>query len=315
VLFLATGIRRRKLAGLALLGILLGNGLCLLAHGPATFLLARSVAGLGAGLTTFAFGSISTFARSARNFAIFSGLSVATMAAADAIIPGLLERAGLAALFGLLAVPAVIALLCSGLLPEETGSSGTLKLPRGAVWRPAALGLLTNLCFFTALAAFWTYAAQIAVAKGNAASRVGQLLAAAFLLGGILGSALAAVTALRVRPGNMIAVGAAVMSATMLIMIWSSGFDQYAASVCVYLLCWFTSYPFLMSLLAEIDPEGGLTVLGVLTQSAGWLIGPALGSVLIAGGRGYGGLGALCASGFLAAMVCALASRLRTYAR
>lgn len=313
VLFLVAGMRRHRLAILALVGILVGNGWSVIADSPLAYLFARSVAGLGAGLTTFAFGTIATFPRPARNFAIFSGLSVCTMASADAMIPGLLARAGLPGLFGLLAVPAVVALVLSGLLPEKVEVAGALRmaLPRGAMWTPAALGLFTNLCFFTALAAFWTFAAEIALAKGDAAISVGQLLGTAFLLGGILGSTMAVVASSRIRPSSMIGVGAAAMSASVAAMVWFSNFDAFAVALCVYLLFWFTSYPFLMALLAELDSAGGLTILGVLTQSAGWLVGPALGSVLVAGGGSYGRLGILCCTGFLVATIGGMTSRMR----
>jgi MFS transporter, DHA1 family, inner membrane transport protein len=306
VLFLLGKMSRRRLAGGALLAVIAGNLLCMGASSVATYCGARFFAGVGCGLTTAAFGMIATTSRPARNFALFSGASVVLMSAAQGWIPGLIARHGLAALFALIAAPASFALLFVALIPDTApaASHGAMTLTAGAQRPRAMVALLANVAFFTSLAGFWTYVVEISVANGNAAARVTQIVAGGFLFGGIAGSLIAAATGSRVRPFLPAAVNSAIMAAAVGTIVWAPGFTAFAFSAVIFLLCWFTTYPFLMALLAEVDPAGGLTVMGVLAQSIGWLSGPALGSVLLARGA-YGGLGTLSIGGFLLATVCA----------
>jgi predicted MFS family arabinose efflux permease len=310
VLFLLGKTPRRRVALLALLGVIAGNGLCIVANSPLSYMGARFIAGVGCGLTTSAFGILATSKRPARNFAIFSGASVALMSAADACIPALMSRGGLAALFGLIAAPAVLSLPFVGLISNQTVSSSivSVAIPVGPLRRAAVLCLLTTACFFTALAAFWTYVTEIAVANGGSAQRVAHILAAAFLFGGTGGSAFAALMSSRLRPAVLVCFSAPLMAAAVAAVVWIPGFPIFAGAASLFLLLWFVTYPFLMSLLASLDSAGGLTVVGVLTQSLGWMAGPALGSLLIAEGS-YGRLGALCCTGLLLAAVCSYASR------
>ena len=306
VIFLLGQLSRRRLACGALLAVIAGNLLCIGANSVLAYCSARFLAGVGCGLTTAAFGMISAMSRPARHFALFSGSSVILMSAAQAGIPALLVRCGLPALFALIAAPAGIALLFVALIPNSApaASPGVPALPTGAQRRRAIPALLSNVAFFTSLAAFWAYVVEISVANGNAAARVTQIVAGGFLFGGIAGSIIAAAAGSRVRPFLPAAVNSAVMAAAVAIMVWVPGFPAFAFSAVIFLLCWFTTYPFLMALLAEIDPTGGLTVMGVLAQSVGWLSGPVLGSALLARGA-YGSLGWLSIAGFLSAAACA----------
>jgi MFS transporter, DHA1 family, inner membrane transport protein len=306
VLFLLARLSRRRLACAALSAVIAGNLLCIAASSILGYLSARFLAGVGCGLTTAAFGMIATTSRPARNFALFSGSSVVLMSAAQAWIPVLLARSGLPALFALIAAPAGIALVFVALIPNSppTASRGAVTLTSAAQRPRVILALLSNVAFFTSLAAFWTYVVEISIANGNAAPRVTQIVAGGFLFGGIAGSVIAAAAGSRVRPFLPILVNSATMAAAVAIMVWVPGFSAFASSAVIFLLCWFTTYPFLMALLAEIDPAGGLTVIGVLAQSVGWLGGPALGSALVAQGA-YGSLGWLSTGGFLLTAACA----------
>jgi DHA1 family inner membrane transport protein len=303
VLFLLGRAPRRVVAVAALSAVIAGNALCIFADSTLAYMGARYIAGVGCGLTTAAFGIMAAVGRPARNFAIFSGATVVLMSAADACIPSVLGHAGLTGFFALIATPALIALPFVGLIPV-TRSEATANV-FSAFGRGAVLGLLTNALFFTALAAFWTYVTEIAVANGNDAQSVSHTLAVTFLSGGIGGSVLATGIAARLRPATAIAINSPLLAATATIIVWVPGFNSFAAAVALYLLLWFTTYPFLMALLASLDSRGGLTVAGVLTQSLGWLVGPAVGSVLISSGW----LGPMCCVGFLLASVCAFSSR------
>jgi predicted MFS family arabinose efflux permease len=308
VLFLLGRAPRRVVAIVALTAVIAGNALCIFADSAIAYMGARFIAGVGCGLTTSAFGIMAAVGRPARNFAIFSGATVVLMSAADACIPSVLDHAGLAGFFVLIATPASFALAFVGLMPvtQSEGSAGISSV----FSRGAALGLLTNALFFTALAAFWTYVTEIAVANGNDAQSVSHTIAITFLSGGIGGSTLAAVIAARLRPATAIAINTPLLATAAAIIVWVPGFNSFAAAVAVYLLLWFTTYPFLMALLASLDSRGGLTVAGVLTQSLGWLAGPALGSALISHGSPQW-LGAMCCAGFVLASTCAFSSRRR----
>ena len=301
VLFLLGRTPRRVVAIAALTAVIAGNALCIFAGSTVAYMGARFIAGVGCGLTTSAFGILAAVGRPARNFAIFSGATVVLMSAADACIPFVLGHAGLTGFFALIATPALIALPFVGLIPATQSEASVFStFGQGAV-----LGLLTNALFFTALAAFWTYVTEIAVANGNDAPAVSHTIAVTFLSGGIGGSALAAAIAARLRPATAIAINTPLMAATAAMIVWVPGFNSFAAALAVYLLLWFTTYPFLMALLASLDSRGGLTVAGVLTQSLGWMVGPALGSVLISSGW----LGPMCCAGFVLASICAFSSR------
>ncbi len=308
VLFLLSRAPRRVVALAALTAVIAGNVLCIFAGSAIAYMGARFIAGVGCGLTTCAFDIMAAVGRPARNFAIFSGATVVLMSAADACIPSVLDHAGLAGFFALIAAPAALTLPFVGAMPvtQSEASAGVFS----AFGRGAVLGLSTNALFFTALAAFWTYVTEIAVANGNDAQSVSHTIAITFLSGGIGGSTLAAVLAARLRPATAIAINSPLLATAAAIIVWIPGFNSFAVAAAVYLLLWFATYPFLMALLASLDSRGGLTVAGVLTQSLGWLAGQALGSALISHGSPQS-LGAMCCAGFLLASACAFASRRR----
>ncbi len=305
VLFALGIVRRRPLAITALTTIAVGNLLCVYIHSFGEFIAARALAGLGAGLSTAAFGLLASTRMPEQKFAIFSGSVVILISLLGLAVPSLVGLGGVRAVFVLIAAIAITALSVTGLIPQGIGASSQGRTAGAVViLRTSSLiALAMTLSFFAAIAGLWTYIGELGARAGILPTSVSRIVAVSFLFGGALGSLGATLLAPRVKRStvaSMCLVGAAV-AANLLASL--PGEYVYAAAVALFLLCWFLCYPFLMGLLADLDRSGRLTVFGVLVQAVGWSLGPAIAAQLMVR-HAFIGLGLWGSAGFALALLC-----------
>jgi predicted MFS family arabinose efflux permease len=309
VLFALTRFNRRYLGIIALLTIIAGNVLCAAASSYVAIMGARFLAGVGCGLTTAAFGMLAATRLPVRNFAIFSGSAVVITAAFGSVASHVTATYGVRGLFILIIVPAVCALASSGVLPRQNpGSTHSAVVQRRTTFYSSLFPLLMTTFFFVAISSFWSNLSGTGAASGASTDYVTSIISMCFLLGGSLGSVVAAMLAARISRYTVIAVSLVVAALAVSLSTLFPSPAHYTVGAAAFLFLWFLNYPFLMGVLANIDPSGRLTVWGILAQSLGWMIGPAAGGILIEKGA-FAMLGGFSAFCFLISLCFAIATR------
>jgi predicted MFS family arabinose efflux permease len=308
VILFARRVSQRSMATWALMIIMAGNVGCLWAASFGGYVTLRLIAGVGGGLATSAYGMLAGTRQATRNYAINSMSSVLLVAVSGAIVPLISKFVGANSLFVLITLVALLALGASPWLPSEKGNAGTVD--RGDPAREgrasaAILSILTTLFYFTAILAFWSYVAEIGAHHDLSPVLVAETLSVSFLVSGVAGSLLVAAFGGRAPPRLMILLCTLVTGLSICAVILRPEAAAYVSAVPIFILAWFVIYPFLMGLMARIDPTGRLAILGMLSQMAGGVAGPLLGSVLSRPERLPLFAGA-CAGGILISLVCAV---------
>jgi predicted MFS family arabinose efflux permease len=301
-------VGRPQIALAALLLVIGGNLLCLPAHGFLTYAGARFIAGIGCGLTTSAYGDLATTLRPERNFAILSGATVVLTSAFGSIAPWLATQLGTDSLFLLIALLATAALPGVRLITVKppdlsavSPSRGVLLLPRDSI-----TGISMMLLYFIPLSAYWAYVTQLGVAREVDPTTVAKIVSVGFLVSGFGGSLVATLPAVREKHGLVITVAALGSAASVLITCVVPNLFVYAAAVSVFIFLWFLALPFLMGVLSALDPSGRLAISGIIIETIGFVLGPALAGLLIER-HSYIAFSAACAVVFGASITCALA--------
>lgn len=306
VLALGSCVRQRTLAIAALVAIVVGNLLCLKCSTFLEFATARTLAGIGCGLTLAAFGMLAATDSPQRNFAIYNGLIIATIAIAAACAPALFELGGGSALFVLIAAGGALALALVGWLPNarpsnEARSSWRIALAPERRYA-AASSLAMMLLLFIPVGAFWSYTAEIGAAHNYAAGFVANAISLSFFAGGIVASATAALLGHsrdHRRILRLCIIGLAFAAAVASLAVTPI---VYFVAMLVFVFLWMLAWPYAMSLLTRIDATGWLAVAGLLIQSAGFSIGPAFTGSLISA-RQLGAFAGACSLLLLLSLV------------
>jgi predicted MFS family arabinose efflux permease len=311
VLALVNVVPQRSLGAAALVAIIAGNLLCLRAFTFGELAAARLLAGIGCGLTLVAFGMLAATRRPQRNFSIYNGLIIAATSICASTAPWLFVLGGGNALFELLALIAAVALASLAWLPREIPSKRADNAWRIALAPERRLAVVCTLAMmlllFVPVGAFWSYVAEIGASRDYAASFVANTISLSFLAGGVIASVTAALLG-HARDHRTILrfciVGAAVAADAVTL---GSKPSIYMIGLLLFVFLWMLAWPYAMSMLAGIDTTGRLAVAGLLIQSAGFSIGPALtGSVIAA--HQYAGFATFCTLLFLLSLA-ALALR------
>lgn len=302
----------RLLAFIALATVAGGNLLSVWADGLPGYASTRFVAGLGCGLSLLAYSLLGMTARPEQNFALNNYVNLIAGAVVVFGVPWLFGLAGVNGLFLLLAATALAVMPTTRLLPphavlvanEVTSFAATSSRP--AHFPRVVAGLMT-LVYFSALGPFWAYVAEFAAARGHDPTVTAHLLSVGLLAAGLAGT-LSATRLQSRRRTSIIACCCAGAACTAGILLQSTSELIYGAALVGFVYLWFLAFPFQMGLLSALDRSGRLTVLGMLLQTAGFVIGPLLVAPLVDAQR-YGQVAAMCIAGFMIAFGCALVVR------
>jgi DHA1 family inner membrane transport protein len=282
------GLHVRHIAAGALGLIIIGNGLSAGADGFAAHAACRLIAGLGEGCTIAFAGQLAQRATADRDFAVYTALILIAGAVNLELAPSLLQRFGVAGLLGLLAAWAAVALFLLGSLPDRLHAPRTAEAAVRSATRVDALVLV--LILYVGLASLWTLVGRFGIATGLAAGEVSQIIGRAFLLAGLAGAALA--PALARRFGSQLVIAAMIcgMASAGVVLVLQPGGSTFTFATAGFIFAWFSCFPNVMGFLARLDPAGHLAVSGMLVQSLGFAISPAL-SAAITGAIGLTGAG------------------------
>ncbi|MXN75567.1 MFS transporter [Burkholderia sp. 4701] len=281
--------RRVTACAIALFGA--GNLLTALwMPGFAALLALRAVTALGGGsLMVLCMTSAATSDNSDRMY----GLWVVGQLIAGAI--GLFVLPHVFAAIGLRALYAALAALALGSAPLARGFPASLgerapasPSPRDLAPRApaclAALAIGAVLTFYLAIGSVWTFASRTAADAGLDPQATGNVLATASVMG-IAGAALASCVGGRLARRAMLAVGYALLAASLVALAARPRATGYGAAIFAFKFAWTFVLPFILASVAQIDTSGRLVATLNFVIGAGLAAGPLLaGLMLDAGG-------------------------------
>jgi MFS family permease len=284
VSFVVHRFDRRRIALFGLILIVAGS---LISEGMGHFaviVLGRAVTGVGEGsLVAAVIASMAGTSLPERNFGLWT---IANMIAASlllfAVMPAVIATWGLAGVFGAylcLALPgfALIAWYRDGAPRPRTAAK-----PASSLGVAVVASLIAILLASLANGGIWAHMQRFGAASGVSAELTTRALGyAAFagLVGGVL------VILIGTRFGRTLPNAAALaLSAASALLVAAGGTpDMFISAAMCFYLAWVFGLPYLMGIVAALDPQGRAATLGVLMQSIGLAIGPAAASALAAG--------------------------------
>jgi predicted MFS family arabinose efflux permease len=309
VVSLLVDTSKRSLALAALLGIMVGNVLCLAVSSFQGYACARFLAGLGGGLSTGSIGLLAAGSRPERSFAICNAASILVAAACGLVLSPLARHGSKLAIFELMAGLAICALLTVQWMPSEPIAAPAPRVRSNtARWIAVSLGGSMSFFYFAPIAALWAYATELGTLHGADAGFVATTVSGGLLVAGLAGSLAASFPFLRERRHQVVALASAGGAALVELLVSAHGLPIYIASIPAFVFLWFVAYPLMMAILSTIDPTGRLAMGGALLQTVAFAVGPLLGGALF-DRHAYAMFGVACSISFACAFVSAVAIR------
>jgi len=304
----------QKVAGYGLVTMMLFDVLSIYFHSLNTLMLLRFLSGMGGGAAMAAVAAaIARLAHSDKGYGIYIAIQFILPTAAFLEFPSLLPQIGFNGMIVILVVLEALALLVVPILlnyplptsdEDDDGENEVFALAL-ILRRPAMLSIVGLCIYGAANGGIWAYAERIGLSAGLSYQGVGDLLAVSNILG-ILGALL--VVWLQDKFGHIrpIAVGIVLQIVAMVILADASSPTEYGVGIVLFQMAWAFTWPYFLSVQADIDPTGTVVVAGAFGNLVGNAAGPAMAAFFVGGG-GYASAVWLSAALFVAALVPMLA--------
>jgi len=298
--------RWRRAAIVGLSALVIGNLLSLGTPGFAQLLIARLLAGIGAG-TVYSV-AMSTLARcrdTDRAFGLMIAAQVIFQVIALFVLPRLVAVWGPSALFLTLGGVSVLASVGITQLPdfiEGSSEPPTTMLATRSAW----LALAGVALFTLNLGALWTYIERMGVSAGLSSPQVGSMLAAALAIS-VLGALGASRLGDRFGRRLPLVVAMAGQLVALVLMTENASAVAFAIGATLYSLAWAFAMPYFYGFVASHDPGGRLIVLAPAVQAIGVSLGPLLAASMLRGDP-YLLVNCLAAVALLGAVACVLSA-------
>jgi predicted MFS family arabinose efflux permease len=279
-------VRRLGRPRLALLGLLILLGANVLASVVRPFpelLLARALAGVGAGLTEAVTYAILAEGDGARDLALFNILQLATGWLGVPLLPPLAQRFGVAGLFGAIACLAVLVMPLCRLLSRDHSAeppAGRVDAPVGERVSPLGwMAILSTFLYFSSSGGLYAYLAFMGVAWGGAQATVEADLSTilfATMMGGVLAAFLGSRFGFR-RPLYM---GYLVQMTAMALLMTLRPVDHFLVLGCLFGFGWNIVGPYQFEAVTKIDGSSSAAMLVNAATLGGLAVGPAIAGYL-----------------------------------
>ncbi|MFM0644044.1 MFS transporter [Paraburkholderia bryophila] len=301
----------RRVAAVATAVFCIGNvATAVLMPGFVALLVLRALTALGGGtLMVLCMTSAATSGNRDRVYGLWVVGQLVAGALGLFLLPHLFDAFGLRALYGVLAV---LALLASPLTrgfdaalggANRAGGAGGASGGSGAdvkqsqnegsgargTWQLATLVIGGVLAFYVAIGGVWTFASKAASLAGLDAGHTGELLAIASVMG-IIGAACASLIGNRLARAAMMLTGYAILVAALLGLSTHPGATGYAAAIFAFKFAWTFVLPFILAAAAKTDTSGRLIATLNFVIGAGLAVGPLIAGVLLDAGAGLSSL-------------------------
>ncbi len=286
-LTVATRVDRwnRRLLCVAGIGLIfVGNGLSMIADSFTVFLAVRFLTGLGEGTAIATVNGTAAGARDPQKLFALLGLSIGFYSAAILFSGGfLIENFGTNGIFGMAALVALVVSPAVIWFPANMGGEAVQERPAdrgGAIGKIGILGLLGYAVFAFGHSATWAYIQPIAESIGLSIAFVGTVLAAGAVVAPA-GPGLAHV--IGTRFGNTLPTAAGLVTIGLFILLLGQGGGtiSFATALVAVSIIMLFLMPYLMGALSVLDPSGRLPAAAPAFMTAGVVVGPATGGVVI----------------------------------
>jgi predicted MFS family arabinose efflux permease len=293
----------RSALAFGLILAILGNiASAMLAESPQLWI-ARVMAGLGHGaIISLSFTFVGLTARVDRNIALYLVALLSYGAIGLWVMPGLLDRIGVAGLFAIFAF-----LLTAGFATlRHVPASNSARIVPSPTARQLGLGLLLVgllgvLAYNMAQGIAWAILFLVGIRAGHSEADVAQALFVSqiFAVIGALGSVFFAE---RISRWLAIAFGVLLGAAFIALMMGKPGLSVFLIAVCGFNLLWNFALPFILGAVSDFDERGRMMGPAIAMQMIGLGGGPLLAAQLI-GGSSYHSAEIFCIVFFLASYV------------
>ena len=282
-----------KIAGYGLAVMIVFDILTLYFHSLHAFTVIRFFSGMGGGAAQAAVAAaIARLAHSDKGFGIYIGFQFLLPAIGlfgfPAVLPdigfnGMIQVLIALEIVSLLMVPALMNYPLPRRSRDAEADSDVFEI--GLILQKPAMLSIAGLCVYGAAnAAIWAYAERMGINAGLSNEGTGNVLAAVTAIS-VLGALL--VTWLQNKLGHIrpLAVGIACQIVAMLILIGIDSPVGYTVGIGLYSIAWAFSWPYFLSIQADLDHTGTVVVAGQFSNLVGNSMGPAMAAFLVGGGE------------------------------
>ena len=275
---------RRHIILVGLIVMLAGNLLAVFADTYIELVAARCIAGLGAGtLVATMKASVAATRNSVRVFGIYGMSLLVCGVAGFPSMPYVIQPWGTMGAYVVLALLVLPGFLFLHWFPPYGAAAQQTHTGRQKLDMPSVVtGLTALLFYFISHGAVTAYMERLGVASGLGVDTVGKVLGAG-AAAGIAGSALASWLNTRLGLARPLCFGILCSCVSLTVLVYGMQPGTYATAVLSYNFAFLLTGPFLLGSLSVLDRQGRVIVIGLMLQTAGFAIGPALGGLLISG--------------------------------
>lgn len=282
-LFAVLGKSWRRIVTVALLLMVVGNGLFLFVDSLFAIVLARIIAGFGSGmLMTMTIQVIALTREPDRVYGLWTVGQLLLGALGMVVFPTMTASGGLKAVFLSWALLSVLLLATVHFFPQGRDAHIKPSNTKSAN-RRFLLGLLC-LCglfvYYSGQTAVWVYLERLAESWGIGQDTVAQILFAS-LIAGIAGSGLAIVLGKSLGRTAPISASLLISATGIFLFLESRGTTIFAVAACLFNFGWYMFLPYLSAVIADTDDSGKLLTGLAVTFPVSLAVGPAVAALLI----------------------------------
>ncbi|MCO4878968.1 MFS transporter [Paraburkholderia caribensis] len=265
----------------------------------------RAIAGAAGGaLQAVVYATTAARARKDQTFAAINIALLVWGALTVGVVPVVLQKLGIAAVYYSFVIMALIALPGLSRIPRHATEATTQRATgkSGSRFDARVLALLALFALlFGGHGALWIYQERIGHMLGMSQQAIGVILGGG-ILAGAAGAALAGVLGRRIshKTAQLAAFGGSI--AASLVVVYGQTSEAFTAAAFVLMAAWFFGLTYLFALTAELDPTGRLTGISNAAVFVGQGLGPIAAAIVVGDGN-FRAVGWLSAAIYLLCVV------------
>jgi len=284
-----------KIAGYGLVVMIVFDILTLYFHSLPSFAVLRFASGMGGGAAQAAVAAaIARLMHSDKGFGIYIAFQFILPAIGLFAFPALLPDIGFNGMIIILIVLEVVALLMVPVLMNYPLPASSLDAEADSdvfeigliLQKPAMLSILGLCAYGAANAAIWAYADRMGINVGLSNEDTGTVLSIVTTIA-VLGALF--VIWLQDRFGHLVplSTGIACQIVGLLLLIYFASPIGYIVGMGLYNIAWAFTWPYFLSIQADLDHTGTVVVAGQFSNLVGNSMGPAMAAFLVGSGGEY----------------------------
>jgi predicted MFS family arabinose efflux permease len=282
-LFVILGKNWRRITTVALLMMVLGNTLCLVADGLVGFVSARFIAGFGAGLVmAMTIQVIGLMSDPDRVYGLWTVGQLALGALGILAFPQIISMGGTNAVFLIWAMFAALLLFSTRYYPKARDAVLHSKHRERSSWHfvlgiCCLIGLFIYYCGQTGV---WVYLERLGAQWNLGVEAVANILFVS-LLAGIAGATVAVIVGNKFGRTFPIVMSLLMSAVSITMLIITAGEPAFLIAVCLFNFAWYLFLPYSSAVIAVADNDGKLLSGLAVVFPASLATGPAVAALLL----------------------------------